>query len=158
MSRTYRLVRVGLVFAGASIALFAALGGTAGASEQAAVPLAKRALVADNAKKLGGQTAAQIVAAAAKAGAALSAATPGPASTTAGLTVIKTGSGQVASESINGLDVTCDAGKLVGGGFSSDGAVIIVDSYPKSDTTWSAGGLNLGTSTANFTVYAICQK
>jgi hypothetical protein len=151
-------MRAGLVLAGASIALFASFGGTAGASEQAAVPLAKRALVADNAKKLGGQTAAQIVAAAAKAGAALSATTPGPASTTTGLTVIKTGTGQIATESINGLDVTCDAGKLVGGGFSSDGAVLIVDSYPKSDVTWSAGGLNIGSGTANFTVYAICQK
>jgi hypothetical protein len=140
------------------IALFVALVGTAGAAEQAAVPLAKRALVADNAKKLSGQTAAQLVAAGAKAGAALAATTPGPASTTAGLTVIKTGSGQVAAESINGLDVTCDAGKVVGGGFSSDGAVLVVDSYPKSDTTWSAGGLNLGPSTANFTVHAICLK
>ena len=51
----------------AMIALFVALGGTAGAVVPAAVPLAKRALVADNAKKLGGQTTAQIVAAGAKA-------------------------------------------------------------------------------------------
>jgi hypothetical protein len=43
----------------AIIALFVALGGTAGAVVAAAVPLAKRALVADNAKKLGGQTGQQ---------------------------------------------------------------------------------------------------
>jgi hypothetical protein len=155
-SRT-RLVRVGPALVVAVIALFVALGGTAGAAEQAAVPLAKRALVADNAKKLGGQTLAQLTAKTAAAVQAAAAA-PGPASTTAGLTAIKTGSGQIATESINGLDVTCDAGKLVGGGFSSDGAVLVVDSFPKSDTTWSAAGLNLGSGTANFTVYAICQK
>ena len=44
----------------ALMALFVALGGTAGAAEQAAVPLAKRALLADNAKKLGGFTAVQV--------------------------------------------------------------------------------------------------
>ena len=36
----------------ATIALFVALGGSAGAVVTAAVPLAKRALVADNAKKV----------------------------------------------------------------------------------------------------------
>ena len=156
-----RLVRVSPALVVAVIALFVALGGTAGAAEQATVPLAKRALVADNAKKLGGQTLAQLTAkttAAVQAAAQAAAAAPGPASTTAGLTTIKTASGQIATESINGLDVTCDAGKLVGGGLSSDGAVLTVDSFPKSDTTWSAAGLNLGTGTANFTVYAICQK
>ena len=45
-------------------ALFVSLGGTAVAA--GVVPLAKRALVADNAKKLGGQTPAQLTAAAAK--------------------------------------------------------------------------------------------
>ena len=158
MDGTKRIVRASLVLITASVALFVALGGTAGASETAAVPLAKRALVADNAKKLGGQTLAQLTARTAQA-VQLAAAAPGPASTAAGLVVVKTGSGQVATESVNGLDVACDAGsKVVGGGFSSDGAVLIVDSYPKSDTTWSAGGLNLGTGTANFTVYAVCLK
>ena len=55
----------------ATVALFVALGGTAGAVVTAAVPLAKRALVADNAKKLGGMTSAQIASQAARA--------PGPA-------------------------------------------------------------------------------
>ena len=150
--------RPSAAFVVAMIALFVALGGTAGAAEQAAVPLAKRALVADNAKKLGGQTLAQLTARTAAAVQAAASA-PGPASTAAGLVVIKTASGQVASEAINGTDVSCDSGsKVVGGGFSSDGAVLVVDSYPKNDTTWSAGGLNLGTSTANFTVHAICLK
>ena len=43
-----------------TVALFVALGGTAGAVVTQAVPLAKRALVAENAKKLGGQTPAQV--------------------------------------------------------------------------------------------------
>ena len=55
-------------------ALFVSLGGTAVAA--GVVPLAKRALVADTAKKLGGQTPAQLTAAAAKQ--------PGPASSAAG--------------------------------------------------------------------------
>ena len=44
----------------AMLSLFVALSGTAGAVVSAAVPLAKRALVADNSKKVGGQTPAQI--------------------------------------------------------------------------------------------------
>ena len=44
----------------ALLALFVALGGTAVAA--GVVPVAKRALVADNAKKLNGLTAAQIAA------------------------------------------------------------------------------------------------
>jgi hypothetical protein len=74
------------------IALFVALGGTAGAVVTAAVPLAKRALVADNAKKVGGFTAAQLGGAAAAAGAkaalAESPAGPRPASTAAGLITV----------------------------------------------------------------------
>ena len=56
-----RMKRPSPAFVVAMVALFVALGGTAGAVVTAAVPLAKRALVADNAKKLGGQTSAQIV-------------------------------------------------------------------------------------------------
>ena len=48
----------------AMVALFVALGGTAGAVVTAAVPLAKRELVSDNAKKLNGFTANQVASAA----------------------------------------------------------------------------------------------
>ena len=48
----------GLVIA--ILALFGALAGTANAVVDAAVPLARRALVADNAKKLNGQTARKV--------------------------------------------------------------------------------------------------
>jgi hypothetical protein len=53
----------------ALIALFVALGGTAGAVATVVPALAKRALIADNAKKLNGFTASQIGGAAALAGA-----------------------------------------------------------------------------------------
>jgi hypothetical protein len=131
--------RLSPAFVVAMIALFVALGGTAGAVVTAAVPLAKRALVADkakvantakvattakiantaklattaktamtattatrattaaladNANALGGSTSAQIIAAATTAGrdAALaqSPAGPRPASTAAGMVLIKT--------------------------------------------------------------------
>ena len=49
-----RMKRPSPAFVVAMVALFVALGGTAGAVVTAAVPLAKRALVADNAKKVGG--------------------------------------------------------------------------------------------------------
>ena len=52
-----RIKRPSPAFVVAMIALFVGLGGTAGAVATQAVPLAKRALVAENAKKLGGQTA-----------------------------------------------------------------------------------------------------
>lgn len=149
----------------AVVALFVALGGTAGAVVNAAVPLAKRALLADNAKKLGGQTSAQIAAAGAKAGAAL-ALSQSPAgarasSTATGLVVIKSqGAGQIpAGNSLTTLGVACDAGgKIVGGGMSSDGAIVTFDSYPKNDTTWEVVAGNSGSGAANVTAYAICLK
>lgn len=158
-----RIKRPSAAFVVAMIALFVALGGTAGAVVTAAVPLAKKALVAENSKKLGGQTSAQITASAAAKGAqaalALSPAGARPAASVSGLVTIKTLSLQIAAEDANGGDVTCDGGsKVVGGGMSSDGAVLVIDSYPKSDTTWSAGGLNIGTAAANATVYAACAK
>ena len=63
----------------AVLALFVSLSGTAVAA--GVVPLAKRALTADNSKKLGGQTADSIAASAAQR--------PGPASSAAGLFTVK---------------------------------------------------------------------
>src|SRR5215218_5115976 len=98
-------------FGVATVALFVALGGTAGAVVTAAVPLAKRALVADNATKLGGKTAPQIVAQAAKA--------PGPASTAAALVVVKTGTWSLTPGTGGNFTATCDDGlKAIGGGWS----------------------------------------
>jgi hypothetical protein len=98
----------------ATAALFVALGGTAGAVVNAAVPLAKRALVADNAKKLGGMTSAQIATQAAK--------TPGPASSAAGLVSVKTGSWSLGPNGESDFTIACDAGqKAIGGGWDDPG-------------------------------------
>jgi hypothetical protein len=142
-------------FVVAMIALFVALGGTAGAVATQAVPLAKRALTADNAKKLGGQTSAQIISQASKAAQA-----PGPASTASGLVTTVTQSvGTFAPGMEAAVSVVCGAGKKVlGGGFSSDGAVFSFDSHPANDTTWRMYLVNGDEAqpAANVTVYAIC--
>src|ERR671919_177740 len=130
--------RLSPAFVVAMIALFVALGGTAGAVAVQAVPLAKRALTADNAKKLGGQTSAQIVSQASTKAAQQASQAPGPASTAAGLTVIKSQpAGQMPpGNTLSTFSISCDSGtKVVGGGMSSDGAIVTFDSYPKNDTT-----------------------
>src|SRR5262245_25878898 len=144
----------------AMIALFVALGGTAGAVVSAAVPLAKRALVAENAKKLGGQTAAQIAAQGAKAAMTLSPPGPRPASSAAGLTVVKTAPASLGAGGGDDFSIACDSGqKVMGGGFTSNTGVIAFDSYPQSDTTWSFFLANLDDSTgASITLYATCLK
>lgn len=144
----------------AMIALFVALGGTAGAVATATVPLAKRALLADNAKKLGGQSLAQLTAQTAQAVQAAATA-PGPASTAAGLTSIKSQAvGQMPpGTQLATYSVSCDAGsKVIGGGMSSDGAVVTFDSYPKGDAAWEVVTGNFGSGAANITVYAICLR
>lgn len=146
------------------IALFVALGGTATAVVTQAVPLAKRALVAENAKKLGGQTSAQVTARAAAAATRLALAQspggPRPASAAAGLVTIKTASGQIAPGGGQGFSIACDSGqKVLGGGFSTNELVLGFDSYPSNETTWS---LFLGnaddTAPANVTIYATCLR
>src|SRR5438034_636417 len=150
----------------AIVALLVALSGTAVAAT-AIVPLAKRALTADKAKvatlalnsqKLGGQTSAALVSQAVTQASAA----PGPASTAAGLIVVKNQSaGQIGVSTGNVFSISCDAGqKIMSAGFSSDGPVLIaVASYPTSDTSWSMGLLNLSDSSpANVTMYATCLK
>src|SRR4029453_1086072 len=97
----------------AMIALFVALGGTAGAVVTAAVPLAKRALVADKAKKPGGQTPApDFRPARPQAGQAA-----GPASRAAGRVTTKSTAFSVSPQQEQIVTATCDAGsKAVGGG------------------------------------------
>jgi len=151
--------RLSPAFVVAMIALFVALGGTAGAVATQAVPLAKRALMADNARKLGGKTSAQIVSQASKAAQAAARA-PGPASTASGLvTTVSQSVGTFAPGQEADVSVICAAGKkVIGGGFSSDGSVFSFDSHPANDTTWRIYLVN-GDETqpaANVTVYAIC--
>ena len=164
MSRKLRLPGPPMVVA--LLALFVALSGTAVA---AGVPaLAKRALVAENAKKLDGKTSAALLAtantaakAAATAAGTAAAQQPGPASTAAGLVAIKSASvGQMPpGNSLRTFEIACDAGqKVVGGGMSSDGVIVTFDSYPKSDASWEVVTGNLGGGTANVSLYALCVK
>ena len=155
-----RLKRPTPAFVVALVALFFALGGTAGAVVTAAVPLAKRALVADNAKKVGGVTAAQLGGAAVQLALKESPAGSRPASTAAGLVTMKTGSASLAANGEGEFTVTCDAGqKVMGGGFTSTGAVFSFDSYPASDTAWRLYLANASESAgATVTLYATCLR
>jgi hypothetical protein len=156
-----RIKRPTPAFVVAMVALFVALGGTAGAVVTAAVPLAKHALLADNAKKLGGQTAKQIVAAGATAGASASAQVPGPASTAAGIVTRKTSSGSVGAGGAQAFSIACDSGqKVLGGGFSSDGPLLVaITDGPVDDATWGIGLINLDEAAGhNVTLYATCIK
>ena len=139
----------------AMLSLFVALSGTAGAVVSAAVPLAKRALVADNAKKVGGQTPAQI--------AQQAAAQPGPASTAAGLVTVKTGSWSNSAGSGNDFTVACDSGqKAVGGGWDDPaGWSHSWDDRPTSD----GGGWHVYVTTGSDApgsqsgdLYAVCLR
>jgi hypothetical protein len=159
-----RMKRPSPAFVVAMVALFVALGGTAGAVVTQAVPLAKRALLADNAKKVGGQTSAQIISKAAQQGASqalqLSPAGARPASTATGLVVSKSqAAGSVDPGTVRVAQIACDSGQtVVGGGMSSDGAVATFDSYPLNATTWEVGFGNLGAGAANISTYALCLK
>jgi hypothetical protein len=168
---------VGLVVA--MVALFVALGGTAGAVVNATVPLAKRALVADNAKTLQGKTVANLLAHeqypakkalqadnALKLGGLTSgdiAAMPSPATSAAGLLTIKTqAAGQVPDDNrTHSFSISCDANqKVQSAGFSADNVVLAFESYPVSATTWSMdlGHMGANPTPANVTLYAVCTK
>src|SRR5262245_12929468 len=103
----------------ALLALFLSLGGVAAAAV-GIVPLAKRALVADNAKKLGGKTAAQLQ----------------PASV-AGLVALRSANWSLAPGAANSFTAQCAAGeKVTGGGFDhASGDVLPLDSHPTPDAT-----------------------
>lgn len=158
----------------AMLALFVAMSSTAVAA--GVVPLAKRALVADNAKALQGKTVTQLLAheqlPAKKAletdkldgmHAQDVAALPGPASTAAGMVTVKTATWSASPRDYRAFTVTCDAGqKAISGGWMDPGGWgDAYESYPTATfdgwTTWiyvvgGAPGAQSGT------VYAICLK
>ena len=169
-----RIRKPGPAMVVALVALFVALSGSAVAA--GIVPLAKRALsadnakhalvgqrqaraVADSAKKVGTQTAAQIVQQA--VGQASQA--PGPASSAAGLLTVKTATWSNSPRQGQMFTVTCDAGqKAVGGGYDDAmGWSSGFDTKPTSDD----GGWQvfIGTSSnapgqQSGTLYAVCLK
>jgi hypothetical protein len=158
----------------ALLALFVALSGTAFAVGSAIVPLAKRALtadnakvamlakqatIADNAKKVGGKDAAALAAEAV----AQAAKSPGPASTAAGLITIKTAPWSVGPSSQGDFVVTCDAGaKAVSGGWEDPGGWGHPwDTRPTPDGTGWRTVVSVNTQAPGVqsgTVYAVCLK
>jgi len=124
----------------ALIALFVALSGTAVAA--GIVPLAKRALVADNAMKLNGLTAS-----------ALAAGIPG-------LVSVRTQPWSLNAQGGNDFGVACNAGeKAIGGGFDNpNGDALSIDSRPSSDDSgWKIYLLNVSdTASASGSIYAVC--
>jgi hypothetical protein len=183
MSRNLRRPSPALVVA--VLALLVSLSGTAFAA--GVVPLAKRALVADNAKKLGGKTRAQVAATpgpattlngktadeiAATPGPADTlggksadqiAATPGPASTVAGLVTERTAAWSLAGNGEGDFAVNCAAGeKVVGGGFdtTSSAPALVLEDRPSADATaWRVYLVNFSDSaTASGSIFALCLK
>lgn len=157
-----RIRKPGPAMVVALVALTVALSGSAVAA--GIVPLAKRALSADNAKhalvadsarKLGTQTAAQIAAQAAQA--------PGPASTAAGLVVVKTAGWTNSPGQEQNDTVTCDAGqKAIGGGWADPGDWSqTYQSFPTADGTgWTRQVYTFSNApgTQSGTLYAVCLK
>jgi hypothetical protein len=142
----------------AVVALFVSLGGTAVAAT--VVPLAKRALsadkarVSDNAKKLGGKSAAQLTSeAAAKAG---------PASSASGLMTVRTSAVNLSAGQVAPATVACAAGeKASGGGFVvGSGVPLMIASGPNGDGSgWTVSLLNLSDSEgASGTAQVICMR
>jgi len=143
----------------ASLALLVALSGTAVAA--GVVPLAKRALVSDNAKKLQGKTAIQIAAAGAEAGAQL----PGPASSAASLVDVHAGTfslpaGTATSSPNQVFPVACASGeKAIGGGYNSNQAVQGADETISPDGgSWSVLIFNFDSQPATGNLYVVCLK
>jgi hypothetical protein len=125
------------------------------------VPLAKRALSADNAKKLQGFTANQIAAAGAVAGSRL----PGPALTAAGLIDVHAGTFSLAAATATSspnasFSVACSAGeKAMSGGYSSNFSVQGADSAISADGgTWSVLLVNFDSNPASGVTYVVCLK
>jgi hypothetical protein len=143
----------------AVLALFVSLGGSAVAAT--VVPLAKRALtadkakVSDNAKKLGGKTAAQLTTeAAAKAG---------PASSASGLVSVRTAAFALNPDEEKEFLIPCSAGeKALSGGFTYDNPTLVmaVDSVPTADASgWRLYLVNFSTSQgASGTLQAVCLQ
>lgn len=151
----------------ALLALFVALGGTAVAA--GVVPLAKRALYANNAGKLQGKTAAQVAALPSPAialdgkSAAEIAAMPSPAVSAAGLVTVASRPFTIGKDAEGDYPVSCPAGtSVLSAGqtwVSADAAVIVTDSRPTSATTWALYMINLSeTSPAAGMLYAVCLE
>jgi hypothetical protein len=131
----------------ALIALFVALSGTAVAA--GVVPMAKKALFANNAGKLQGKTVGQI------------AALPGPTRAVAALVLTTSTPFSLAPDGEQDFTVECAAGaKAISGGFTTPSGVVAMDTRPTaSGAGWSVYLVNLSSSeAASGAVQAVCLK
>lgn len=147
----------------AVIALFFALGGGAGAVITKAVPLAKRALQADNAKRVGGQTASQVAARGAQAAVVVSPPGARPASAIADLIFVATLTGTV-SVTADPYNTFYTGGpecrRALGGGvLQSSAPVVLLESFPYQEGSWAVVVRNPGPNAeVEVTTYAICVR
>jgi hypothetical protein len=127
----------------ALIALFFALGGIGTAATTAIVPLAKRALSADNAKKLERKSLGDV------------AAMPGPATATT-----KTAALTLAPSQQGYFTIACDSGQAaISGGYSYAAATLVLalDTHPLDAATWRMYLANASTTiSVPVTLYVVC--
>jgi hypothetical protein len=73
---------------------------------------------------------------------------------------ITSGTTTLAPDQEGEFSIACQPGqKVLGGGFSSDGSVFNLDSYPASDTQWRIYLANGSTTApANVTMYVTCIR
>ena len=131
----------------AVLALFISLSGTAVAA--GVVPMAKKALFANNAGKLQGKTLTQV------------AALPGPASKAASLVSVSTTPFSLGVSEERDFTVQCASGaKAISGGYTSPNSVLAFDSRPTPDGAgWGVYLGNLSNSAAGAgTVHAVCLR
>jgi hypothetical protein len=128
----------------ALLALCVALSGTAVAA--GVVPLAKRALVADNSKKLGGQSLQQILS--------------GIAAGAPSLVRVQTQTWSLNASQGTDFSVACPSGaKAIAGGYDNpSGDALNFDTRPSSDdAAWRIFLQNVSSSAAaSGTLYAVC--
>jgi len=132
------------------VALLALLFSMAGLGVAAGVvPLAKRALVADNARKLQGKSPVQVAALA-------------PVPSVAGSVTVRSSAWSLAPAATTDAAAACSSGeKAVGGGFDhGSGDVLALDSRPASDGAgWAVNLTNLSPTKATAgNVYVACVR
>lgn len=131
----------------ALLALFVSLSGTAVAA--GVVPMAKKALFANNAGKLNGKTLQQV------------SALPGPASKAASLVSVASAAFSLGVSEERDFTVPCPSGaKAISGGYTSPNTVLGFDSRPSADGAgWGVYLVNLSNSAGGAgTVHAVCLR
>jgi hypothetical protein len=100
-----------------------------------------------DADKLDGQSSEQL------------AAQPGPASTAVGLLTTRTANHNIGPGGMGDFVAQCAPGeKATGGGSSSFGAVLTLDSRPNTESSWASFVANVGDQPVALTVWVVCLR